>query len=115
MKTVNRIAAAVSLNADTAGGQASAMLPTILLSDFDRFAVDEALRNEPSIEASLVADALETIDVLDALSAESLNIGNIDADLLSLLVDADLATSSAWLCAALGAAMDARTRYAAQN
>ena len=91
------------------------MMPTLLLSNFDRVAVDEALQTEPRIDASLVADALEMIDVLDALSAESLNIGDIDPEVLSLLVDADLATSSAWLCTALSAAMDARVRQAAQS
>ena len=91
------------------------MMPTVFLPDLDRVAVNDALQSNREMDALLVADALEMIDVLDALSAESLNTGHIDPEILLLLVDADLATSSVWLCTALEAAMDGRGGHRARN
>ncbi|HYD53300.1 MAG TPA: hypothetical protein VEA99_11755 [Gemmatimonadaceae bacterium] len=87
------------------------LLPTAVFDLFDRGAVRDALRDTVTPTSS-VDDAVDILEVLDALGAEGMNTLHLTGGDLALAVDRDLHTSSSWLAGALFDSMD-RSREAA--
>ena len=80
------------------------LYPTIFLERGDQLAVRDALDALPD-EVEARERLIDSIDMLDALGAEALNVLHLPPDELRLAAEADLQACTVWLTAALYEAM----------